>query len=364
METMKLYKGYKPLCYIDRLHILVYKKLKLYKFNIENESFRFLCKFEGGFKKKLLSEFRISARILRLEPRTAIKEGNSVFISFTGVVYKLNLDTLELKEIHKFRDNMRSVLSFTKVQKVNSVDKGIYYGEYLSNDLKKEVGIYKYDIKADTFLKVFDFKNGEINHIHQIVEDAYRDRVWVMTGDFDEASAIWYTDDNFKSMKLFLGGKQCYRACNVFVDREGLIYGTDTPLEKNSVRFIKIDENDIAYEEELSYIEGSVIYGTTTPESYIIATSVEGEYYPENLIKTLLTYKRGLGIETWNTSLIAIDKKTKKTKIIKQFKKDIYPMGLCHFGAIQFVDNTFNNNLIVGFGDALTGIDGKMIVLK
>lgn len=361
MKVLNTYSGYKPLCYIDEDNILVYRKLKLYKFNLCNSTFEYISTLSNSFKYKFGCINRILERILRLEPRTAIRENDYILISFKGFIYKLDINTYKLKIVHKFRDGMNNVLSFSRVSTIEGFEKGIYYGEYLSNDDKKAVSIYRYDEKKEEFLKVYTFKSGYVNHIHQIIEDKYRNRVWVMTGDFDSASAIWYTDDNFKTVKLFFGGKQEYRLCKAFVIEKGLLYATDTPLEDNYIVKIEIDK-DVTVS-KIHNISGSVIYGVEMKDKYIISTTVEGKNF-NNKFKSLFTYKRGNGIKSWNVDLISIDKNVNNMKIIKSFKKDIYPMALCQFGAIQFIENEFEKDVCVCYGNSIKKFDGKMIIFK
>lgn len=365
MEIIKTYKGYKPLCYIDEENVLVYKKLGLYSFNLKNEKFEYIASFTSSLTKKLGSNLRILERILRLEPRCAIKSDRGILISIKGFIYKLDLETYKLEEIHKFREGMSSVLSFCKISDIKAVDKGIYYGEYLSNDSKKEVSICKYDENLDEFKTVYTFGKGKINHIHQIIEDKYRNRVWIMTGDFGEAAAIWYTDDNFNTVKLFEGNNQKYRACKVFIVEEGLVYGTDTPLENNSIEFIKLVGSENVEKIKLADIDGSVIYGTESKNEFIISTTVEGEHYPNSSLRSLFTYRRGKGIKSWKVNLMAINKSDiKDTRKIKEFKKDIYPMALCQFGAIQFIENPYDNNICICYGNSIKKYDGSMIILR
>lgn len=362
MEILNVYNGYKPLCYIDKNNVLVYKKLRLYKFNLEHDDFTYIATLDHSIKKYIGCNIRILERILRLEPRAAIKEKNYILISFKGFIYKLNMDNFEVSKVHKFRSGMSNVLGFSRISRLKGFNNGIYYGEYLSNDAKDEVSIYRYDEDKDVFLKVYTFEKGKINHIHQIVEDRYRNRIWIMTGDFKESAAIWYTDNNFKTVELFLGGKQAYRACKCFATEDGLIYATDTPLEENTIRKIQI--NDTINEYVIDDIDGSVIYGTEMEDRYIISTTVEGKTYKNKLIKSLLTYKRGNGIKNWNVNLISILKSNNEVSTIKKFKKDIYPMGLCQFGAIQFIENEFEKDICICYGNSISKFDGKMMIIK
>ncbi|WP_404987633.1 hypothetical protein [Clostridium culturomicium] len=381
-----IYKGYKPLCYINKEEILVFKQMKFYIFNLSKSEFKYICTLPVKFIKKLLWKVRICQRIFRLVPRTAIyMEDNKALVSFNGGVYLLDIEAKNIVKVHQFREGMSNVLSFSKISKTRNVDKGIYYGDYFGNFHKDGVGIYKYDEDLGSFKKVFEFLKGEINHIHQIVEDKYRDLVWIFTGDSGEAASIWYTKDNFKSVTKFLVGSQLYRACKVFVVEEGLIYATDAPLEQNYIRLIKIKNEEISdenladinaelkkenerliavSEENLAKIDGASIYGGAEKEGFLWSTTVEpDDIYGSNLFY-LLSYKRGPGIKSWNSYVLLYEYNNRALRVINSYKKDIYPMGLCQFGSVMILEDEFECGKRILYGIGLGKIDNKMIVIS
>lgn len=67
-----------------------------------------------------------------------------------------------------------------------------------------EVRIYK-RINAKYWGPIYTFEKEAINHIHNIIPDEKNKCVWILTGDFDNAAAIWRATDNLKRWnQLFL----------------------------------------------------------------------------------------------------------------------------------------------------------------
>lgn len=362
-KSIELYKGYKPLCYLSKDKVLVFKNMKFYSFNINKKSFSYICSLSNGKYNNFLSKFRIFQRVLRLEPRTAeLVNENEVLVSFKGNIFLLDIKKRELLNIHTFRDGMSSVLSFCCIKNIKGFDNGIYYGEYFSNKGKEPTSIFKYDEENRCFTKVFTFEENTINHIHQILPDKYRNRIWIFTGDFGSAAAIWYTDDNFITVNKCLYNKQLYRACKAFVIPKGIIYATDTPLEQNYIRIIELQEDNKIKEKNLFEINGSSIYGVECNGHYIWSTTVE-PYCDENYkISMLFSYRRGTGIKSWHSEIISLNLKENTLNRINIYKKDIYPMGLFQFGSIMFIEDTFNTRNLIYYGSSLQKIDNKFIM--
>jgi hypothetical protein len=210
--------------------------------------------------------------------------------------------------------------------------------------------------------KLYTFDEYQINHIHSIVPDPYRNRVWILTGDLGESSGIWFTDDNFKTVNKFLVGSQSFRSCAAFPIPQGLVYATDTPLENNKINIMN-SQNNSSYIEPIYDLEGSCIYSSQVGMDLLFSTTVEGTSSNRNRFFRLISYKRGNGIKSWNSEIV-IGNLYAGFRKIASFKKDILPMGLCQFGSVTFPNGENLSNTIVLYGNALKHIDGKMLVLE
>ena len=120
-------------------------------------------------------------------------------------------------------------------------DGNIYIADYSQNHQRKEVRIYRSN-KAGRFETAYKFQEKEIRHIHALVkENSQKDRIWVLTGDQDSESHFFYTDDNFNSLQLSLSAGQISRAADLIFRDQYILWGTDSPTQKNHIVKTSID---------------------------------------------------------------------------------------------------------------------------
>jgi hypothetical protein len=111
----------------------------------------------------------------------------------------------------------------------------IYFGEYFNNPDRRSVHVYGSE-DGEHWSVVYTFPAGTIRHIHNIVVDPYRKGLWVLTGDSDDESGLWFTDDNFQTLDRVVGDTQQARAVALIPLEDGLIVPTDTPSAQNYVQ--------------------------------------------------------------------------------------------------------------------------------
>jgi hypothetical protein len=107
----------------------------------------------------------------------------------------------------------------------------VYLAEYRSNPHRGPVRVLQ---SADLarFEEAWRFPARTVRHVHALVPDPYQEaRVWILTGDFDHESVIWYTDDHFASVHRFLNLGQRTRATDMLCLPDRLVWGMDSPLE-------------------------------------------------------------------------------------------------------------------------------------
>jgi hypothetical protein len=272
-------------------------------------------------------------RIFRLTIRCSIKYNNELLIFSIGKkIFELDLKTLQISSGFILKNSRP--FSFEEVKGVSSVADGIYFGEYKINSLQKSVSIYK-RVGIDNWKVVYDFPEGTIEHVHRIISDEYNDTVYILTGDFEDSAAIWEVKDNFEIVRPLLRGSQDYRACVAFSTSKGLVYGTDSPFSKNSIRVLQKDLNGEWCSVEICSINGPCLYGIKFNDEFVFSTSVEGEGNSSNLFYNLINNRRGKGIIDENISVYKGSLKN-GFELIYQNKKDKLPYLLFQFGAICF----------------------------
>ena len=186
---------------------------------------------------------------------------------------------------------------------------------------------------------VYTFPQGTINHVHNVVADPYRQCLWIFTGDFDEAAAIWKVTDGFKKVDRVACNDQKYRACVVYALPEGLLYATDAPFADD---FIYLLNPETMEAKELCSIHGSCIYGCKWKDKYVFSSTVEGDGRNNTRWQFYFGRKRGAGIKDDYVHMYMGNPQEGFKEIYKE-KKDCMPYYTFQFGVFKFpygVNNT------------------------
>lgn len=289
-------------------------------------------------KERILGHCRYLYRLLRMGVRAAFAlDEQHVLLSVGNMIYELNLETGSLSKGYFCGEGIRPLI-FTQVDGISFVDDGIYFGGYLGNRDKKPVSVYM-RVGKDKWEVVYTFPQGAINHVHAIVNDPYRDCIWIFTGDFDDASAIWKVTDNFRSVERVCCNNQKYRGCVVFALPEGLLYATDAPFADDFIYLM----NPVDYTvKTIAPIDGSCIYGCQWKDKYVFSTTVEGDGRNTSRMEFYFGRKRGAGIKDEYVHMYSGNLQDGFKEIYKE-KKDCMPYYTFQFGVFKFpygVNNT------------------------
>lgn len=184
--------------------------------------------------------------------------------------------------------------------------------------------------------------------------DKQNKRVLILTGDSDSESGIWYSDDNFNSVKPFFVGEQKYRTCNIFFSKNYLLYASDSPLEANCVYL-----SDSKYVKKIHNLNGPSIFSFSFGENYYFSTSVEGDSRGNKLL-SLLTFSIGPGTLSREITLV-LGNQNLEFETIFSATKDMYPFGLFQFGNIFFPSNQTMTDSIIFYVIGAKRLDGKTI---
>lgn len=333
---------------------IAYKGGSLYV-SADLKRFEFLCKIPMPAKRRLLSEFSLTSRLLRLYPRAVcVIDEQSFIFGYYGSVFHVSVADGIITREHVFPAPMKTPVSFTKVEGVKGFDNCILYGEYHANPEKRDMSVYAR--KDGVWVRVFSFKASEILHIHGFCVDKKHDRVLILTGDKDEESGIFAAKNNFKEVEPIVKGSQSFRSCVAFAD-DSIVYATDTPLAPNYIYKIT-DTNTV---ERLFEMPGPSIFGCRIEKEgrvkCVFSTSVE----PDSRIRGkryFFTYKLGEGVKSRYCHLILGDEKNGFKEIAK-YKKDWLPITAFQFGNASFCEG--NEKLIIT-PQSLKRLNNKSIV--
>ena len=352
-----LYKRTTPLCFLPSGRLVAYFRGVVLIFE-GKKVVKKISVFPSA-KERILGCNRYLYRLLRMGVRTAcsLNEEN-VLLSLKNSICELNLKSGILSDGYFCGEGVRPLV-FTQVEGISTIDSGVYFGAYLSNMDKKPVSVYK-RIGQDKWDVVYTFPQGTINHIHTIVNDPYRDCLWIFSGDFDEASAIWKVTDNFKKVERVCCNDQKYRGCVVFALPDGLLYATDAPFADDFIYLM----NPIDYSVKMiAPIDGSCIYGCQWNDKYVFSSTVEGDGRNTSRMEFYFGRKRGAGIKDEYVHMYCGNIKEGFKEIYKE-KKDIMPYYTFQFGVFKFPYGINNTDTLYFHPIATNKNDLRLMMLK
>ena len=310
----------KLLCYKRGCIVLLYNGEQVEKYNLIH-----------SWKEVFIGRIKALSRLYRLGIRTAIAlDDNHSVLSIRNNLFELNVNDATLSEGWFCGEGIRPLI-FTMVRNIKGFDDGIYFGGYLGNRSKKPVNVF-HRTGVDQWEIVYSFPQGTINHVHSIVADPYRNCLWVFTGDFGEAAAIWKVTDNFKNVECVAYNEQRYRACVVFALPEGLLYATDAPFAED---FIYMLNPDTMETKELFPIHGSCIYGCQWKDKFVFSSTVEGDGRNTSRKEFYFGRKPGAGIKDDYVHMY-MGTPREGFKEIYNEKKDSLPYYTFQFGVFKF----------------------------
>lgn len=346
MELSKILflKSFQPLSLIETNTLLISKSNRLYLYDTKSTTLDFVIKLPMPILLEIFSRIKIILRIFRLGIRYSVKlSDQTVLVVFNNYFYELDLLKKTYKETFKLPRGNRP-LNIVEVKDIDGFQNSFYFGEYFGNFEKKAVNIFRRN-KNGSWSIVYTFPKGEIEHIHNIIPDKFRNCLWILTGDFDESSCIWMAKNDFEEVIPIKRGSQKYRACVAFAEKEGLIYATDSQFETNSIRILTEDKNNVWKSKSICEINGPSIYGCKVKDKLIFSTSVEGESHSKGRIMKYFDSKPGKGIKE-NFSHIVGGNLEKGFNVLYKNEKDFLPFIIFQFGVITFPTGINNTDML------------------
>ncbi len=311
------YRG-KVLLQLHDGRVLAYHKGQILIYNGDHQSKRAI-RLPLSFIKACLCKWRLTERMLHMDVRWASEtDDGHVLILFEDSVFCVNLSNGMLqKEQCNFRGKPFSICQYE--------DK-LLFGDYGLNPDHLPVNIYGRNPDG-RWQTLYSFPAGTVCHIHNIIYS--EGRIYILTGDEDSECGIWYTDDEFITVKPLLRGNQQYRCCQMIQTQDGLFFVTDAPSESNWLYYAS--ENEVKQMEE---IDGTCIYGTKDNDYLVFSTTVEPEAHAGNKIEYWLTNKPGKGIKNTNCYVYVLNNGVLSK--IAEFRHDRLPLRLFQYATCYF----------------------------
>lgn len=261
-----------------------------------------------SFSGKIISMLPLLMRVMRKGIYKVLRYEKGFVIFVDKYIYYYQQDIKSLVKIGLIKSSRPLYPCIHK--------EALYYGEYKSNKERAPISIYKFDFESQAWSICYKFSN--IRHVHGIFSDPYTQKLWVTTGDLDHESNIYYSNDNFESVKLFIGGSQKCRAIYLHFTLRSIIYGTDAPDDRNFIFEISRAEKNIIKKDPVG---GPVFYGGAMGKTLLLSTAVEPTDINETKYMELWANTSGVWVRCMTVTKDFLPKK------IFQYGQIIFPEG-------------------------------------
>jgi hypothetical protein len=192
----------------------------------------------------------------------------------------------------------------------------IYFGEYLANDQRGPMRIYRYSPGSKELDVPYFFAAGEIKHIHGIYFDRVTGSLICLTGDKDSECRMIRSFDGFATVETIGEGDETWRAVSILFEDKSMFYGTDAEFRSNHIYRI---DRETGERKSLGEVNGTVFYSKQLGDEMFFATTAENAPSQTENVAAI-----------WNVSPDG-----ECTEIVK-FYKDSLHGTLFMFGTIHF----------------------------
>lgn len=349
----QILKNYQPVSVTDSGYLL-YRAGKFYIYDRNADKVEFCFRH---IKKNIFENFKLCQRLFRTRIRCSYftKQGNLIYGKDYGLYFGSVRDG-EVKKIYAAGENFSTPLNLVKSYFDDRY--AAYFGDYGSNRKYEDIHIYGVSESGNCEI-VYTFKNMRIRHIHNIVPDEYRKQYYILTGDNEENAGIYVANMDFSQVYPLVTGQQNYRAVAGFATKQGLLYATDSVMERNSIFLLDIDDEHRIT--KITDMNGSCIYSCRTKQGFYFSTTVESEEGRGYL--GLLSNKRGAGILSDMVELISVNDNLECVKV-KEYKKDFWPYKLFQYGVVCFASNQEDEESLIYYPCACMKNEGNTVILS
>lgn len=352
----------RPLLWLDG-RLLVAKGYEIWLYKPCEQRLHRVCRIPVTGLTALVARVRPLARILRAGLQTAQRlDERTVLVVARSNIWRIDLESGVVKLDFVVPEGRR-LLFLTRLNGEDGSIDSIAFGEYFENPKRLPVRIWKRYPQLESRWEVaHTFPEGSINHVHNLCRG--RDgRLWILTGDFEHSAAIWLSNSDVVEPALVLSGKQCFRGTWILeTETQDLVWATDTQLEPNYVNRARWLGGEWEVE-NIAPIEGSCIYWQRQRDGVLFSSTVEPSEPTGHRLADLFCRSRGPGILS-NDAVLYHYSETKGLIEITRGTKDGWPSRLAQFGCFILPDGTGPQSSVVFSGQALSGLDGRLIVIS
>lgn len=263
------------------------------------------------FWRELASASRLGQRLLRFSVNCIVPiADDALFISFDKTVGLLK--DRKYTPINGLQRPCRILRS--GVARDNSGD--LYFGEYLANEERTSVILYRYSPGTDSVTIAHEFPAGTIRHIHGVYFDRFDNSLVCLTGDADHECKMVRSRDGFRTIEIVGQGDESWRAVSAVFTEDAVFYGTDAEYRPNTI--YRLDRATLE-QRDLGQVSGTVFYSQQLGADIFFATTAENAPSQEENVAAI-----------WNVS------PSGDLSEVAKFGKDRWHTTLFGFGTVYF----------------------------
>ena len=316
VEKIPELKGY-TIEWAEKGNFYLSRRNALYQTENLKPPFKKIAVIDAPFWKQAASALRLAQRLLRFQVTNVLPlDGGDLFVTFdksAGIVRN---------------GKYRALQGFARPCRVLRAacakdEKGdIYFGEYLSNEERGEMRIYRFAMGGDALETAYTFPENSIRHIHGIYFDKYTKSLFCLTGDDENECRILRSFDGFQTTETVGQGDETWRAVSILFDENSFYYGMDAEFRANHIYKV---ERETLERKSLGEVNGTVFYSKQIGEHLFFTTTAENA--PS---------------QTENAAALWLVDESEKCRKLVSFAKDSWHPTLFQFGTIHF---PYQNNL-------------------
>jgi hypothetical protein len=217
--------------------------------------------------KAIISNIRLAQRLFRfMVTNVVLLDNGDLFVTFdksVGIVRDGRY-----RELEGLARPCRVLRSACAIDKNGE----IFFGEYLANDERGPMRVYRYKPGSKELDVPYFFPAGTIKHIHGIYSDPVTESLVCLTGDKDSECKMIRSYDGFKTVETIGEGDETWRAVSMLFDDDAMYYGMDAEFQAN--KLYRIDRK-AREREKLGEVSGTVFYSKRIGDDLFFATTAE-----------------------------------------------------------------------------------------
>ncbi len=296
--------------------------------------FKKIAVIDAPFWKQAASKFRLAQRLLRFQVTNVIPlRGGDLFVTFdksVGVV--INGKFQKLNGLVRPCRVLRSACAINE-------EGDIFFGEYLANNERGEMRIYKFKAGSDTLETIYTFPPNSIKHIHGLYFDSFSKSIFCLTGDDEKECQILRSFDEFQTTEIIGQGDETWRAVSILFTEKAFFYGMDAEFHTNQIYRV---ERENLKRKSLGEVGGTVFYSKQIGADLFFTTTAENA--PS---------------QTENAAALWHVGASDNFEKIISFKKDrwhptLFQFGTIHFPCVNKLENRLYFHLVGVEGDNRT----------